>query len=236
MTAVYETAAAMTTAPPESEAPQQRLTYLAPPTRAAHHGRIYSDFVRVAKLTLPVLAVALLAVAFLWPNLTDRLATFISFVPAAINAATEDYQVFKLTMEGVDKNDRPYLFWAETAIKFDADLEEIDLSRPNADLTREDGSWLALMSEHGLYLKDEKKLLLRDSVNVFHDTGYEFNTESMWIDLETGEATGDVPIIGHGEFGELTGDGGYRFSEDGSRIYFKGPARMVIYPDMEKGQ
>jgi len=183
-----------------------------------------------------VLAVAMLALAFLWPNLVDRLATFISFVPAAINAATEDYQVFKLTMEGVDKNDRPYMFWAETAIKFDADLEEIDLSKPNADLTRDNGSWLALMAEHGLYLKAEKKLLLRDSVNIFQDTGYEFNTESMLIDLETGEASGDAPIIGHGEFGDLTGDGGYSISDDGSRIYFKGPVRMVIYPDMEKEQ
>ena len=182
MTAVYETAAAAPAPAPASEPaieptiepavepPQQRLAYLVPPARTASYGHIYSDFVRVAKLALPVLAVAMLAIAFLWPNLTDRLANFISFVPAAINAATEDYQVFKLTMEGVDKNDRPYMFWAETAIKFDADLEEIDLSKPNADLSREDGSWLALMSEHGLYLKAEKKLLLRDSVNVFHDT------------------------------------------------------------------
>jgi lipopolysaccharide export system protein LptC len=233
MTALYQSGAA---APSTSEPHRARLAYLSPATRKVSQGRIYSLFVRVAKVVLPVLGIALIALALMWPNLTDRLATFIGFVPAAINVATEDYQVFKLTMEGIDRHDRPYMFSAETAIKFDADLDEVDLARPNADLVRENGSWLALMAEHGLYLKAEKKLLLRDDVNVFNDDGYEFNTDSMLIDLETGEVSGDVPIMGHGEFGELTSTGGYRFTDDGDRIEFKGPVRLVIYPGMENGQ
>ncbi len=232
MTALYETANAVE-APPIDHEPPQRLRYIVPSPRDASQGRFHTQFVRVAKFLLPLCAVVLLGLAFLWPNLHDRLEPFTSFVPVAINAATEDYEVLRMTIEGLNENDQPYVFSAETAIKFDTDIDEIDLTRPTADLTREDGTWVALMAENGMYLKAENRLMMRDNVNVFHDTDYEFNTDLMWIDLDTGEATGDGRIIGHGEFGEIIGDGGYRFAEDGKAILFKGPVKITIYPGME---
>ncbi len=218
------------------EGSRKRLTYLAPKVTTASYSRAYTRFVRASKVTLPLAAVALLATALMWPAFRDRLVEFVGFVPAAIDEAIEDFQVIKMTMRGLDEGDQPYSFTAETAIKYDPDIEEIDLLNPTADISMSDGSWLAVMSERGLYNSDEETLLLLDNVNMFHDQGYEMNTNSALIDFSTGDMVGREPTHGHGDFGELEGKSGFEVSNDGDRVLLLGPARLVIYPEMAEPQ
>jgi lipopolysaccharide export system protein LptC len=209
---------------------RERLSFIAPVAPKAAYNQRYSSFVRAGKLALPLIGVALLSVAIAWPTMRAKLAGFVDFVPAAIDAAIEDYQVTKMTMRGKDKNDQPYTFTAETAMKYDPDVAEIDLLRPNADIGMRDGSWLALMADRGRYDKDADTLMLFDNVNMFRDDGFEVNTSSAVIDLQTGAASGSEPIQGHGEFGEMEGKGGFHVSDDGEDLLLLGPARLKIYP------
>ncbi|MCP4330386.1 MAG: LPS export ABC transporter periplasmic protein LptC [Alphaproteobacteria bacterium] len=216
--------------------PPQRLRHLTARAAPSHFSRSHSYVVRFCKIVLPLIAVAMLATAFMWPGFRDRMASFAGFIPAAINAATDDYQVLRMSIRGVDNEDRPFTFTADTAIKYDPDIEEIELLRPSADFELENGSWLAVMADRGHYLKERKALLMQDNVNMFHDEGYEMNTSAAVFSLENSEANSDQPTHGHGEFGEFDAQGGFRILSDGDRILLKGPAKIVIYPDHEDSQ
>lgn len=207
-----------------------RLTQLGLGRARGGHSRRRTRIVRLLRVAFPALASAVLAAAIAWPYLGAEIVRLAEFLPRAIDQAARDYQIFELTMKGVDDQSRPYVFTAETAIKFDPDLEEISLNAPNADLTLDDGAWLALMAERGFYRPKEKVLLMHDGVNLFHDSGYELSTSVASIDLSEGSAEGDQPVDIQGSFGVIHAEG-FRITDDANRVFLVGPARARIYPD-----
>jgi len=207
---------------------RERLSHLRPGRIRTRHRAGYSQFVRAMRLGLPVVAALVIGSAFLWPQFKGDLARLINFLPFIIDTAAEDFQMVKLSLRGVDRHDRPYVFTAETAAKFDPDVDEVALDVPNADVVLSEGAWLAIMSDRGFYRPDNRILEFIENVNVFHDDGYEFSTSSVVLDFGEGIAYGDEPITGHGAFGTLDGSG-FRIGEDGNKLILHGPAHVRIY-------
>ena len=104
---------------------------------------------------------------------------------------------------------------------------------PKADITLDDGTWLVLTAKNGVFRQVKKTLDLTGAVNLFHDSGYEFQTSKAKIDLQKGLARGSAPVRGQGPFGELQGEG-FRLLNKGKTIVFTGKSKLVIYPGMEK--
>jgi lipopolysaccharide export system protein LptC len=100
---------------------------------------------------------------------------------------------------------------------------------PKADISLEDGSWLVLTAKSGVYVRQNETLTLNDQVNLFHDSGYEFRTESAVIDLTKGTATGTVSVAGQGPFGNLKAEG-FHLVDKGKTIYFMGKSKLTVYP------
>jgi lipopolysaccharide export system protein LptC len=86
----------------------------------------------------------------------------------------------------------------------------------------------------GFYSENTQILALRKSVNLYHDSGYEFHTSSADIDLSSGSATGGTPVTGQGPFGQIFSQG-FKILDNGSRIIFTGKAKLVILPAALKG-
>ncbi len=209
--------------------PNQRVSYFgkaAPRVRPPQQKRRLA--IRTLKIGLPLIALALLAFGLAGPYLRPGLDQLTALLPIAVERSSDDYHVIKITMRGVTKSDRPFMFTAETAAKIDADAGPVELVRPNADMTLEDGSWIAVMAERGVYTPDTKTITLLDDVNVFHDQGYELNTSHAVVHLDDARAESDRPVRGHGSFGTIDGQG-FRIVDDGRRIEVIGPARLVIY-------
>ncbi len=191
----------------------------------------YSGFVRIAKVMLPVTAAALIGLIVLWPHLqTDDLRFRLGF--AAIQANVEgDPNLLNPRYVGTDDDNQPYAVTADIAKKLDGQGMDvrIGLELPKADITLNDGTWLVLTAENGIYARRQKTLELAGAVNLFHDSGYEFRTDAAQVDLSKGIASGDMPVKGQGPFGTLQAEG-FRLFDKGRRIVFTGKSAMILNP------
>ena len=80
----------------------------------------------------------------------------------------------------------------------------------------------------GEYNREAQLLLMKGGVNLFHDMGYEFQTESANLDLVQGEAFGNEPVFGQGPFGYLEAKG-FRIINRGERVILTGQSKVIIY-------
>ena len=121
----------------------------------------------------------------------------------------------------------PFNLSADTAQQKDA--QTVILHNLTADMTLKDEAWLSILAHEGELDLEEKTMILTGTVQLFHDEGYEFRTETGILEVKTGVAWGDDPVEAQGSMGHLKARG-FRIEERGKRIHFKGPVAMTIYP------
>lgn len=195
----------------------------------------YTRFARFMRYLLPLVAAALIALLVLWPRFQERLpgvaSVEVSDEPVPEENGSTARQAY---FQGVDSKDRPFHITAERAFQPSDDQNRIVLERPEADITLKDGSWAAVSAERGDYHRGAETLALRGDVNFFHDKGFEFHTESVDVDLETGVARGSETVQGQGSFGHITSEG-FQVRDNGQTIVFTGKTELVVDPK-SKGQ
>jgi lipopolysaccharide export system protein LptC len=178
--------------------------------------RRHTRVVAVMKYALPLLAAGLVVMLALWSQIRIDEGRFrIGMTDVA------PIEVDKLTMsnprfEGIDDRNRPFTVTADEASQVKDNAEVVELSRPQADMTMEDGAWVALSADKGEFQREAKLLALEGSVSLFQDRGYELHTDRVSID-----------------FNELTGEG-LRLSDKGAVIELTGDARILFYPNRQE--
>jgi lipopolysaccharide export system protein LptC len=206
------------------------------------------------KIGLPLIAVACVAYIVIWsriqlPNIT------INPKDATEGAAkpTTDVTVAKVKYDGVDAKNRPFSITADTATQPDnakasnsvaptpaAGSQDqvaaaaktdsvINLTKPLADMTLQDGAWVAVQADSGVYNRDRSTVDLSGNVELFHDTGLQFDTDAATIDLKNNTAAGNQPVEGQNADGTLTAEG-FQVLNDGRLVIFTGRAYMKIFP------
>lgn len=193
----------------------------------------YSRYVSWMKIILPGIALGLVALIFFWPQINVGDNRFsISFKGIQVTD-TEDPSMINARFVGTDKKNQPFSITSDLAKNVIIGSSSIELEMPKADIGLKDGSWLVITADTGVYDQKGKTLSLLGKVNLFHDSGYEFNTEKAMIDLGNGLATSDTKITGQGPFGTLTSEG-FRIENKGSRFIFTGKSKLVIQPPPKK--
>lgn len=190
----------------------------------------YSRFVGLMKLMLPLSATALVAIVITWPYLSGREDGIpLSFASVGLGL---DENVFMTNARymGSDDKDQPYTLTAEIITEEEGANDAIHLTKPQADIMLNDGSWLALTANSGILLRESEQLFLEGQVNFFSDAGYEFRTSRAEINLASKRVHGEEPIEGQGPFGILNADS-FRFENQGNTMFFEGRVRMTFYPD-----
>lgn len=203
---------------------------IARPSRIIAVSERYSRFVGLMKLMLPLSATALVVIVVSWPYLTGRDNGIpLSFASIGLGL---DEKVFMTNARymGSDDKDQPYTLIAERMAEEEGVEDAIRLTKPQADIMLNSGSWLALTADTGLLLQKAEQLTLEGKVNFFSDAGYEFRTSRVEINLGSKRAHGEEPIEGQGPFGTLTADS-FRFEEQGKIMFFEGHVRMILYPE-----
>lgn len=206
-----------------------RVTRRAPRMSMRDH---YSIFVGFMKVLLPALAAALMLLVVAWPQFTVDDGGFRLSVSKLAPDQADSLTMLNARFDGLDEKDRPYMLTADMATQSDREKDRIDLELPKADITLQDGAWLALTARQGLYRRESQMLDLSGSVSLFHDQGFELLTESAQVDLDRGTVSGNQPIQGQGEMGLIEAEG-FRVYDRGARILFTGKSHMVIYPSEE---
>lgn len=191
----------------------------------------YSRFVTLMKYALPVVAGSVLLLVVVWPEFKpkpERFAIGISDLKVNVEGGQ---RVVNARFTGVDSENRPFSVTADAVVQ-DA-KDGVKLTQPKADVTLAGNSWVAIAAPQGTLWRKQEVLNLVGGVDLFHDDGYEFQTEEARIDLRSGAASGDTQVKGQGPFGTVNAEG-FRIVDSGDRIIFNGKSRLVIFPAVTK--
>ena len=195
----------------------------------------YSRFVLCMKFLLPTVALGLVALLFLWPQIhIDRNQFTLSFARLKM-ASGELPSMVNARFVGTDRRNQPFSVTADIAKSLSLNASNVELEMPKADLALRDGTWMVLTANSGLYDQKDKTLKLQGAVNLFHDSGYEFKTAAADIDFGAGTAAGTKPVEGQGPFGQLQAEG-FRIAGEGKQLFFTGKAKLTILPGAENGK
>lgn len=210
--------------------------YIRPRPRGSRWRAVaYSRFVALMKVILPAVALSLVVLVGIWPYLQAEDTSFRIGFSALKARDVMGPRMVNPRYVGVDEESRPFTVTADLARDAaeggaaDGTPTVVELDVPKADITLEDGSWLVLTSDSGVFRRDQRNLSLSGSVTLFHDSGYEIIGQTAKVDLRSGEASSDQPVVGHGPFGELEAEG-FRLHDKGKVINFDGKARLVLHP------
>ncbi len=217
-----------TTAPRRQE--RTRLTrFVAASMRRRRHNLVYSRFVSLLKVVLPATAVTLAGLVLFWPQL-NPLDNRFRLKPVQVSIDDlENLRMVSPRFVGTDERNQPFSITADQATQDVGSSDVTALTSPKGDLTLNNGSWIALTANEGLYHKQDRTLDLWEQVNVFHDAGYELKTRRAKADLALGNVSGDDPVEGQGPDSQLRGQG-FRIYDKGARLTVTGKSRLVLYP------
>ncbi|MGE0723980.1 MAG: LPS export ABC transporter periplasmic protein LptC [Alphaproteobacteria bacterium] len=190
----------------------------------------YSRFVWLLRYLLPMLAIALIALVALWPQIYHSVDLFRLQTVQLDPSEVSTLRMTNARYQGIDQQNRPYLVTADVAIQNPKDKNFLALEGPKADITLETGAWVSLGADTGVYDNAQHTLDLIGDVRLFHDSGYTFETRSVRIDLNTTAAEGREAVAGHGPGGTIQAEG-FRILEKGDVIQFTGKSRLVMTPE-----
>ncbi|MFA5040316.1 MAG: LPS export ABC transporter periplasmic protein LptC [Bdellovibrionales bacterium] len=210
--------------PPFDEPPAERLDFIRPRlterivrARDSH----MAEIIRRLRVWLPGLAAAIILLLFIWPSLLP------SFLMLDVVKNIPDLAIDNLRFKGVDSKNQPYSLTAATATRPSHLHGVYDLSKPEGEITLQNGTWLDGKADSGRYDENEKKVFLSGNVQIFRDNGYQITTDELHVNLNNSEAWGDKSVLIQGDFGTINGVG-FHFMDSGHTVIIKGPAKAVL--------
>lgn len=193
----------------------------------------YSLFITCMKLLLPAVAVGLVILVIIWPQLSPIDDRFRIDVEDLSIEQAESLSMLNARFEGRDEKNQPYSLTADVATQLPGEKEIIDFDLPKGDIMMSDGIWLAVTAKAGRFYRATEILQLTGEVTLFHDQGYEIRTEFAEVNLQSGVAEGSEPIEGQGPGGFLAAEG-FRILDRGARVFFTGHSSLIAFTDAEK--
>lgn len=211
--------------------PARRLKHLQARGREGAAGQTagYSNFVGFMRYALPLVALLLLGLVVIWPLATGRDDGFrISFTDAS--GIDGSLRMENARYLGTNDDNQPYTITAATASQPEPDSQIVNLDRLTADIFVDEGQWIALIADEGLYQRDSQLLDLAGSVTLYSDAGHEFHTDLAHVDLAKGIAESDTEVWGQGPLGLLNA-GNFRMADRGETLYFGKRVKLVLFPE-----
>ena len=180
---------------------------------------------RVAKIVLPLLALALLSSIALWPELSRTVergrVTWRRLTALNLGAG----RMMRPRYHGQDEKGRPYTISADHADR-DGPLR-LNLQRPVGDVTLENGTWMLLRARKGVFMQHANELDLQDQVTLYRQDGTTMTSATATMNLKQGAATSNDFTHAEGPFGTLDAQG-FTLVDRGAVVQFHGPAHLVL--------
>lgn len=194
----------------------------------------YTAFVAAMKVALPLLALVLVGLVLMLPQLESTEEKIRTSVTQQIKAHDlENLYMVNARYVGTDEKNRAYTLTADSARQVSTDSDLVALEGPKADVALGDGHWVALQANAGAFYRKAQSLVLFGDVNIFHDDGYTVRTGEVEMNLKKGTATGSKPVVAHGPLGLLRAKG-FKILEKGETVLFTGKASLTINLDEGK--
>jgi len=211
---------------PDQDTPRKAraLSFIQPrATRRAERARDprAERFVARLRWVLPIAAVLLLTVLIVWPMIDPEK------IKSEVAKKIPDLVIEDLHFNGLDSKNEPYSMTAARATRPGGLQNIYDLDKPKADITLQNGAWIAGQADYGRYDQGKRQLWLGGNVQLFHDKGYQFTTDEAQINISEDNAWGEKPVLIQGDFGEIRGHG-FRALDAGKTFVVTGPAKAIL--------
>ena len=187
--------------------------------------RLYSLFVRGAKVALPAGAAILLLAVFAWPEAEDIL------VPGWKDEVSTQVSMTNMEAFGWDE-DRPYSIRSAGVRQLGAEGRRFLMERPRAWIVLPDGARLSGSGESGVVDWTKRTVHLSGEVRLTHEAGYAIRTQAAFVNLADKTAIGDGPVEGAGNSGRFRAEG-FQVLDGGNRIRLLG--RSAVRFNIELG-
>lgn len=206
-----------------------RLSQLSFDERPTNVNLRYSALVRKLRFILPLVAVGMVMIIFLWDEAGQRVEPLKKeeILPQSQNIQNE---LLKPVFNSVDDKKQPYSVTAERATQGRDNPDIVELDRPVATLRQNDGTDLGARAATGLYEQQSQKLNLSGAVELEHSDGTLLKTEELRVDLATQKAWSGRDVHVENKSGTIDATG---LEGDGATgaLVFTGPAKVILYSD-----
>jgi len=189
------------------------------------------------RFLLPMLALVLVALAVLWPQLNGGYGGLIMpmLTSGEVPRAQDVMRMNNPRYVGQTRQAEPYAITADSARLDPADTDRIHLDRMDAEITTAQERDVRLLAETGVYHRTKEELDLGGGIELTTADGYRFVTESAHVDLGAGRVEGERPITGTGPPGDLFADR-FEITRGGEVLHFEGRVKVIIEPDTRAGR
>lgn len=207
--------------------PKSRSYSRARHSRLAAKGSGYSWFVRIAKIALPLVALAIMGVVVARLSEESQLEQLVA-APTQGKTTPGQIELVKAKYEGTDAKGRKYTLTADSATRDMNSDQAVLLEKPRADIALDGGSALTVHADKGRYDNKASKLFLTGGVTAYHDSGYEIHLQDISVDIATRAAASLLPVTAQGPVGELRAQN-IAVTDQGMLVVFGGPAQMTLH-------
>ncbi|MEX1146756.1 MAG: LPS export ABC transporter periplasmic protein LptC [Sphingomonadales bacterium] len=183
---------------------------------------------RLAKIVLPVAAVAMLAVVVLWPFLSQY-EDSVTLSYRTLERSGDEIRMDEPRYLGTDSRNRPFEVAASRASQQGVDAREVNLEGVRANIRLDGGDTVSVAASSGIYMRDSEQLELHRGVQLRAAGGYSFSGDYLSLNLNEGWASGGGQVSGAAPFGIFTADA---FSVDlsGRSAALEGRVRVRLDP------
>ncbi len=178
-----------------------------------------------SKRLMPVVAMLLLSSIALWPEIARQLDQGRIKYGRGLSGQLEAGQLRDARYRGVDGRGRPYAVTADLAAQDGP--ERLNLTEPKGDVVSENGTWMMVQSQKGVYLQRAGQLDLSGDATVYRDDGITMHTEAVAVDVKSGAAASNEKTHVEGPFGTLDSQG-FSLVDKGAVVQFIGPSRLLL--------
>ncbi len=185
-----------------------------------------SQTVSWAKRLLPAVALVLLTVLAIAPNLPLGPATDRVVYHPRNNGAQTQSSMQNAQYRGVDQHGQPFTLTADEASEHGPN--DVQLARPEGDITLSSGAWLMLRSDSGVFNQKADTLALSGNVTLYRNDGTVMTAPRAAIDLHEGTAVSHDPVAAQGPFGTLNAASGFHVTGRGTDVIFNGPVSLTL--------
>ena len=155
----------------------------------------YTWFVGFLKLALPTIAVVLVGMVLMWPQIKGAEESLRKTVVGSLKLdEVENLQMVHARYVGTDDQNRPYVLTAAAARQMSSGSDLVALEAPKGDMALQDGNHVSVSAQAGAYYQKAQLLDLFGSVTMTHGGGYVVETAEARINLKNGSAEGNKTV------------------------------------------
>jgi lipopolysaccharide export system protein LptC len=187
----------------------------------------HSRRVALLKRFLPVIGVALLVLITIWPRLVPWLDSVRFGLPVIDLRDAHELRMLNPRYAGVDRLNRPYVVTSAVGRQASNRDDLMSLERPRAEMTMRNGAQVVVTAATAMYQSQAQLLDLFGNVNLVHENGTRFVTNTAHVDVAADSAMGNDPVTGHGPSGDITAQG-FRVVDKGDTIIFTGTSHLLL--------